>query len=339
MANSVWKNLVLITAENSGFLNFIQSKFRGTGQYIYILAYHRVDEVNHRPWLDPHLISATPQQFEDQMKLVAARYNPVSAEDLVKAVNGGASLPEDAVLVTVDDGYLDFKEVIFPICSRFGIQPLLFMPTAFVGTGTYWWDKIYQIIYLSGQNNLESPIGQFSITTETEKINLYSRLIQTIKYIPDNKVIEWVESTHAAQVQLPDEQQKNTLTWDDLTRLTREGATVACHTHTHSILTQISMEEARNQVCLSQELIRQKLGHALPIFAFPDGQLQTINSTLLEMLHSEGFEILFLLVDGRARIEPGNKNIILPRLSVWQIQTLPQFHMRLTPLVGRLRID
>jgi peptidoglycan/xylan/chitin deacetylase (PgdA/CDA1 family) len=90
------------------------------------------------------------------MKLVASRYNPVSAEDLVQAASGGSPLPKDAVLVTVDDGYLDFKEVIFPVCSRFGIRPLLFMPTAFVGSGTYWWDKVYQIIHLSGQTKIDS---------------------------------------------------------------------------------------------------------------------------------------------------------------------------------------
>ena len=290
MSKSIWKNLVFNLAENSGFLNFIQKEFGGTGQYIYVLTYHRVDEINHRPWLDPHMISATPQQFEDQMKFVASRYNPISAEDLVAAAHGGSPLPKDSVMVTVDDGYRDFKEVVFPICSCFGIKPIIFIPTAFVGTGTFWWDKVYQIIYLSGQNKIESPMGQFSISSEKEKIIVHSRLIETLKHVPDKKLTEWVESTHAAFVNLPEEQQLNTLTWDELTQLVHTGVSVACHTHTHPIMTQISIEEARQQVCKSQEFIRQKLGYALPIFAFPDGKLQTYNSTLFGMLHSEGFE-------------------------------------------------
>jgi peptidoglycan/xylan/chitin deacetylase (PgdA/CDA1 family) len=337
MTKSTWKNFILESAENSGFMNLVQNNFRGSGQYLYVLTYHRVDENNHRPWLDPHQISATPQQFEEQMKFLATRYNPISAEDLVKAANGGPPLPKDAVLVTVDDGYLDFNEVIFPLCNRFGIRPLLFMPTAYIGTGTFWWDKVYQIIYLSGRNKIDSPVGQFSISSEKEKFKVQTKLIRILKQMPDKQMTDWVESTYAALVQLPKDQQQNTLTWDNLVQLVREGATVACHTHSHSIMTQISIEEARKQVVMSQELIRQKLGHALPIFAFPDGQLQTINSALFEMLHSEGFEILFTLIDGRALIEPGNKKMILPRLSVWQSQTLPQFHMRLTPLVGRPR--
>ena len=86
------------------------------------------------------------------MRLVANKYRPVSAEQVLEAIRGDSPLPKDAVLVTVDDGYRSFQEVIFPICSRYGIQPLLFQPTAYVGTGTFWFDKVFQIIHLSEQN-------------------------------------------------------------------------------------------------------------------------------------------------------------------------------------------
>ena len=339
MSKSVWKNFIFEAAEISGLLNFVQNNFRGSGQYLYVLAYHRVDEVNHRPWLDPQLISATPRQFEEQMRLVATRYHPISAEDLVEAANGGPPLPKDAVLVTVDDGYLDFKEIFFPLCRRFGISPLLFMPTAFVGQGTYWWDKVYQIIHLSGSNKIDSPVGQILFSSEKEKNKAQDQLLKILKRMPDKQMTEWVDSTHAALVQLSEEQQHNTLNWDELADLTRAGLTVASHTHTHSIMTRISIEEARQQACKSQELIRQKLGVALPIFAFPDGKLDTFNSGLFKMLHSEGFDILFLLLGGRALIQPGIKKMVLPRMSIWRSQSLSQFHMRLTPLAGRLRPD
>jgi peptidoglycan/xylan/chitin deacetylase (PgdA/CDA1 family) len=332
MTKSILKNFILKVAENSGFLNILQKTNLRNGQYVYILTYHRVAELTSRPWLTPGLISATPQQFDEQMKLVANKYNPISVQDLVRAAQGGGSLPKDAVLVTVDDGYRDFKEEIFPVCSRYSIRPLLFMPTAFVGTGNFWWDKVYQIIHLSGLSKIDTPIGKFSITNEREKSKTQEQLIPTLKLMPFEKVTEWVDSTHSALVQLTEEQQHNTLTWDELRQLDFAGVTVACHTHTHPILTQISLEEAQREVSISQELICQELGHALPIFAFPDGKPHAYNHALFQMLNSEGFEMLFLLVDGRALIQSGNKKMILPRLSVWQSQTLPQFHMRLTPL-------
>ena len=332
MTQSTLKNLILQTAENYGLLNILQKIGNGSDQYVYVLAYHRVAALDRSPWLSPSLISASPQQFEEQMKFVADRYSPVSIQDLLQAARGKASLPKDAVLVTVDDGYRDFKDEIVPICARYGIRPLLFMPTAFVGSGIFWWDKVYQIIYFSGQSTINTPVGEFPILTAVEKRKAQEQLTDLLKRMAFERAMAWVDSVHGALVELTTEQQHNTLTWDDLRQLVGEGVTVACHTHTHPILTQISMEAARREIRISQELIRRELKSDLPVFAFPDGRPHSFSNALLEMLHSEGFEMLFLLVGGRAVIQAGNKRMIGPRLSVWQSQTMPQFHMRLTPL-------
>ncbi len=332
MSKSVLKNSVLEIAEHIGFLNFIQKISPGNGQYVYVLAYHRVAEYGTRPWLAPNLISASPEQFEEQMNFVADKYNPVSIYDVLDAIHGNTPLPRDAVLITVDDGYKDFKEEIFPVCARYGIRPLLFVPTAFVGEGTFWWDKVYQIIQFSGKNRIETPVGNFSLLTENERSKALEQITGGLKLMPFEKAMEWVEAVHAASVQLTEDQNHNTLTWDALRQLVREGVTVACHTHTHPILTRISLEDARCEVLKSQEIICRELGDTLPVFAFPDGMPHAFSNALFEMLYSEGFEMLFLLTGGRAFIKPGNKKMSLPRLSVWQSQTLSQFHMRLTPL-------
>jgi hypothetical protein len=146
--------------------------------------------------------------------------------------------------------------------------------------------------------------------------------------------MNWVDMTHSALVSLTNEQQHNTLTWDELRQLAQNGVAVACHSHTHPIMTQITLEQARDEVRAAQDLFRRQLGTALPLFAFPDGRPNAFSRDLFEMLHAEGFELLFLLVGGRAHIEARSKNNICPRLSVWQSQTLPQFHLRLTPFWG-----
>jgi len=331
MANSILKNLILQGAENSGLLNILQRVGSHAKQTVYILAYHRVAEFDQTPWLSPALISATPRQFNEQMKFVAERYNPISIHDLLCASHGEGHLPQNAVLVTVDDGYRDFKDEILPICIRYGIQPLLFMPTAFVGAGNFWWDKVYQIIYFSGQSLLETPFGKFPISTCSEKHWAVEQLTQSLKSIPFEVAMKWVDSTHLRLVTLTEEQQHNTLTWDDLRQMVNDGVAVGDHTHTHPIMTQISLEQARHEVRTAQALLQRELGIALPIFAFPDGRHHAYSNTLFEMLHSEGFELLFLLVGGKALIQAGIGKTVFPRLSVWQNQTLPQFHMRLTP--------
>jgi peptidoglycan/xylan/chitin deacetylase (PgdA/CDA1 family) len=53
-------------------------------------------------------------------------YNPVSIRDYVLALNGQRSLPERPLLVTVDDGYRDFRDIALPIFQNAGIEPVLF---------------------------------------------------------------------------------------------------------------------------------------------------------------------------------------------------------------------
>jgi hypothetical protein len=116
-------------AEKSGGSRLLQSLGRDNGRQVYVLAYHRVDLPEHRPWLNPELISAVPAQFMQQMALLQRDYQPVAVAEVIEAAAGGKKLPRHAVLVTVDDGYQDFAETILPICSKFKIRPLLFVPT------------------------------------------------------------------------------------------------------------------------------------------------------------------------------------------------------------------
>ena len=331
MANSILKNLVLQAAECAGLLNVLQNIGSGSHQAMYVLAYHRVAEFDESPWLSPALISATPGQFNEQMRFVAERYSPISIHSLLRACRGKDRLPKDAVLITVDDGYRDFQEHILPTCKRYGIQPLLFLPTAFVGAGNFWWDKVYQIVHFGGLSSLDTPAGDFSIATQSEKRSAVARLTQVLKSIPFESAMDWVDTTHSRFVKLSEEQQHNTLTWDELRQLVNDSVDVACHTHTHPIMTQIPLDQARQEVRLAQDLLRRELGNALPIFAFPDGRPHAFSNALFELLFSEGFEMLFLLTGGQACVQAGSPKSVMPRLSVWQSQTLAQFHMRLTP--------
>lgn len=334
MTTSAWKNSLLSIMERVGVINLLQRTGSNDRNSLYILTYHRVERPAEIPWLSEADINVTPEMFEEQMKFLSARYHPVSIEEVLDAVHGGTPLPGDSVLVTVDDGYRSFYDTIQPVCQTYGISPLLFVSTAFVEKGTFWWDKVYQIVFLSGLNELDTPIGRRSIATLKEKQYVLRELLQALKNVSFSQLTEWVDPIHSELVHLSEEQEHNTVTWDELRELRAKGVAVASHTHTHPLLTRISLEEARREVKVSQELIKRELGTALPVFAFPDGKMRAVNQNLIDMLNSEGFELVFLLQDGRARLHPENRFHTLPRLAMWPDQTLPQFHLRLTPLIN-----
>ena len=56
------------------------------------------------------------------------QFNIVSMEQVIEAVERHADLPDKALLLTFDDGYVDNYTFAFPILEEFGIQGSFFIP-------------------------------------------------------------------------------------------------------------------------------------------------------------------------------------------------------------------
>ena len=88
-----------------------------------ILCYHAVSE----DW--DATLSVTPQAFERQIGLLAARgYRGVTFAEAVERPHRGK-----VMAVTFDDGYESVDELARPILDRFGIPATVFVPTGLVG--------------------------------------------------------------------------------------------------------------------------------------------------------------------------------------------------------------
>src|SRR5262249_50451110 len=75
-----------------------------------VLAYHRVAELTP----DTHHLCTSPPAFEEHMACLARDWTPIGLDELARASAAGA-IPERAVAVTLDDGYLDALTTASPI--------------------------------------------------------------------------------------------------------------------------------------------------------------------------------------------------------------------------------
>ncbi len=251
-------------------------------------------------------------------------------------MRGERKLPDDAVLVTIDDGYRDFKEVTFPICGRYGIEPVLFVPTGFVGRGGFWWDKVHQITHWGGKNEIDTPFGKLDIRHVYEQDQASYYIIQQLKRMPFERGMSWLDEAYARIIDPRPEWKNDTLTWDELRELKRMGVVIAPHTHNHPILTQVSEAEVKAQVEISRDYIRHELGEVEPVFAIPDGKRIAYSQDIIQVIQGAGFELVFLMEEGRAIVEPGMKPGVFPRIGVWRSLSLAKFHYRLTPAAQRV---
>lgn len=92
-------------------------------------------------------LSVPPDKFEAQMDYLSKNnYTPITLDTLYGIYNGQTQAPAKAVVLTFDDGYIDFYTNAFPILRRFNFHAVSFIPTGLIG-GSYYmsWDQIKEI--------------------------------------------------------------------------------------------------------------------------------------------------------------------------------------------------
>ena len=93
-----------------------------------VLMYHKVNGV------DGNTVTVPPTVFDEQMAQVGELgYTVVSLDDVLDHYVDHRPLPERAVLITFDDGYLDNLDHAVPILQRHGYPAVLFAPIGYLG--------------------------------------------------------------------------------------------------------------------------------------------------------------------------------------------------------------
>jgi peptidoglycan/xylan/chitin deacetylase (PgdA/CDA1 family) len=100
----------------------------------------------------------SPEAFEEQLSYLRnAGYYSVSLEDWRVAVEAKKPLPGRVVLITFDDGYVDFLTHAWPLLRRYGFSATVFLVTDGIGQSNAWdwvcgeqvpllgWEELYQL--------------------------------------------------------------------------------------------------------------------------------------------------------------------------------------------------
>ena len=107
------------------------------GMKVMVLNYHMVK--------DQTISLAVPvQDFDDQMNYLKKHgYHTITPEELYESLSGNAELPENPVLITFDDGYVDNYENAYPILKKYGFKATIFAISSFVGNkkGYITWEE------------------------------------------------------------------------------------------------------------------------------------------------------------------------------------------------------
>jgi peptidoglycan/xylan/chitin deacetylase (PgdA/CDA1 family) len=329
MPASAVRSLVTRAAATTGFGRFVDllERFdRPRESVLAVLTYHRVAGPGEEPGLDPGLVSATPFEFELQMRHLAATGRVVSIDDVVAARRGQARLPPGAIAVTVDDGYRDFAEHIWPTMQRHGLPVTLFVPTGYPDRPerSFWWDRLHHALSATTRSDaLDTPVGRLELRTAGDRRRAFTMLRDHLKSIEDADARATVHRL-ADELEAPPPVHA-VLAWSELRRLHDEGVALAPHTRTHAFLDQVPLEQAREEIAGSRADLQRETGECRPVFSFPSGQH---TDDVIRLLEDEGLEIAF--TTGRGVNDLRRPNWLrLRRINVGGRSTLPMIRAQL----------
>ena len=95
---------------------------------LYIAMYHYTRDLKHSRY--PEIKGLDKELFKNQIEFMKNSFNLVTMEQVLENIQGEGmhGLPENALLLTFDDGYADNYTVAYPILEEYGLQGSFFIP-------------------------------------------------------------------------------------------------------------------------------------------------------------------------------------------------------------------
>jgi peptidoglycan/xylan/chitin deacetylase (PgdA/CDA1 family) len=271
--------------------------------------------------------------FHNICALLAADYKVVSLADLIEARLRRTRLPDNAVVITFDDGYASNYDLAYPILKRFDLHATIFVTTGFLdGEDMLWFQRVDLALGRTRKQLLDWTINNKKLrlylgTRELRQQSLV-RLMPELKELPDTDLLGEVDRLEQAlEVNTPDVQDLpkplRPMTWDMACDMALSGhVDIGGHTHTHPILARCDSLAMRAEISTCRDRIRAEIGELPAAFCYPNGGADDYTRETLLLVREAGFKAACTSVSGR--VTDNTSMFQLPRYgspeSVWEAE-------------------
>lgn len=275
---------------------------RHAPRWLTVLLYHRVLP-QPRPGfsLDRAVVDSTPAWFEQHMRFVASACTPIGLADLVAFLRGERPLPDNPVLVTFDDGYLDNREHALPVLERHGIRAVFFIASGYVAERrVFWWDRLAYLFHhaRAAEARLDYPTdlvlrpGEDPVRARRTALRILKtyRGLDVDRFLGELGRALDVEWSRSLERRLADE---NVMTWDDVRALHRAGMDIGSHTRTHRVLDTVEPAALPGELVDARTRIEREIGAPVTALAYPVGRPIRALPLLERAVREAGYQVGF----------------------------------------------
>ncbi len=299
---------------------WVRSRFVNGGL---ILGYHRIAEAA----TDPFGLCVSPPHFAEHLAVLQRDTQPITLQELITGLQT-QRLPKRAVVVTLDDGYLDTLEQAKPLLERFQIPATVFVVTGYLGD-QFWWDQLVRIFCVAATlphrwsiaadgNLIEAreearaaqQLFQGAAKERRQLFALYQQLLP-LPFAKQQKVMEtlqcWAQENGIHSVR----HTCRSLRPAEIVALNAgDLITIGAHTVTHPLLAPLPPATQRFEIMESKRALEALLGQPTHYFSYPNGSASLVTQDLVREAGFHGACASFHDVAWR-----GSDRVHLPR--VW----------------------
>ncbi len=276
--------------------NLLQSIRVATGRKLIVFNYHRIcgERKKAATDFDDGVIGPSAAQFEQQMAWLKNNSDILNEDDLLLVLENRKTLAKPSAMVTFDDGYIDNYTLAYPILKKHSIPAIFFIPTDSIATRQLgWWDIIAYLIKKTRKTTVIFEGIEIHLTDPAEAIKYF---LMKKKSEPHEKTRDLlVRLAEACEVPLPsrDTQSVELMSWEHIREISHAGITIGSHTHSHAVLSTLSLAEQKKEMSKSKEILERELGCTIQSISYPVGNYEHFSKETQILAAECGYKLGF----------------------------------------------
>lgn len=248
-----------------GLHHLLRRSKRGT---LTVLSLHRVSPDRNHFW-NP----IQPQRFEKLLEYVSKNYKVISFSELTE-VQGSDGQP--LLILSFDDGYLDFYEYALPLLRSYGLPSNHNIVIDAAEHGKLIWTERLNLIFqhcLDKGLDFEMQLDDRNYRKErisNDSMPFYLEIFRMLLALSEEE-----RSAHLDDLEnrYPYTERREMMSWDQLRECLDAQVEIGCHSWTHPNLNTLKEEALQMELFDSAKRLEERLGIHVDIMAPPNGQL------------------------------------------------------------------
>lgn len=242
--------------------------------------------------------SATPgeidvDQFRHQMRTIKRELNPVSLNELILGQEQN-SVPDNAIVVTFDDGYSGFYDYALPVLKEEGIPCTLFVTTGFVNGDIWLWpDRLRYCVDNTSKDAIHFPGPDDLLILNADRKAAWNTLADHCLTLSNREKIAFMDSVEAElEVSPPGTPptKYRALNWNQVREIASAGIEIGSHSVSHPVMTSLDDDSLRYELTQSKADIEQATGRKVASFCYPNGQPFDFDERVKTAVLSAGYK-------------------------------------------------